>query len=260
MDVGTEVSMDVKAILESVAAGETSIDDALSKFKSLPYDDMGFAMVDNHRELRTGFPEVIFCQGKTPEQAGLIAAKLAQGGGNVLATRASREHFEAIIKKLPAAVYNEAGRAVTFVQKPAEKTGSVAVCTAGTADIPVAEEAALTAEAFGCEVSRIFDVGVAGIHRLFDRLELIRSANVVIAVAGMEGALASVIGGLVDRPVIAVPTSVGYGANLGGVSALLTMLNSCSAGVGVVNIDNGFGAGCLAGQINRLLHDKNKKG
>lgn len=244
--------MDVKAVLEAVKNGELSIDQAQEKLKTLPYDDMGFARVDHHRKLRTGFAEVIFCQGKTPEQAAAIAADLARDGDNVLGTRAAKEHFAAIKKVLPGAVYNEAARAVIYTQNPPEMIGTVAVCTAGTADIPVAEEAAVTAEAFGCGVSRIFDVGVAGIHRLFDRLDLIRGANVVIAVAGMEGALASVIGGLVERPVIAVPTSVGYGANFGGLSALLTMLNSCSAGVGVVNIDNGFGAGYLAGQINRL--------
>jgi NCAIR mutase (PurE)-related proteins len=177
-------------------------------------------------------------------------------GGNLLATRADPAHYEAIRNALPDVCYNAPARTVTLVRTPPKKTGSVAVCTAGTADIPVAEEAAVTAEAFGCEVARIFDVGVAGIHRLFDRLPEIRRANVVIAVAGMEGALASVIGGLVERPVIAVPTSIGYGASFQGLSALLTMLNSCSAGVGVVNIDNGFGAGHLAGQINRLLCDK----
>lgn len=248
--------MDVKAILEAVKGGNMSIADAEEKLKSLPYEDIGFARIDNHRKLRTGFAEVIFCQGKTPEQAAQIAQKLTSGGGNLLATRAAPEHFAAISKVLPGAVYNEAARTVTFRQTPPPKCGSVAVCTAGTADIPVAEEAAVTAEAFGCDVRRIYDVGVAGIHRLFDRLDDIRGANVVIAVAGMEGALASVIGGLVERPVIAVPTSVGYGANFDGLSALLTMLNSCSAGVGVVNIDNGFGAGYLAGQINRLLVDK----
>lgn len=251
--------MDVKTILESVANGSASVDEALEKLKTLPYENMGFARVDNHRELRTGFPEVIFCQGKTPEQAALIAQKLAGNGENVLATRASKEHFDAIHEKLPEARYNEAARTVILHQKEIDKIGTVVVCTAGTSDIPVAEEAAVTAEAFGCEVTRIFDVGVAGIHRLFDRISVIRSANVVIAVAGMEGALASVIGGLVDRPVIAVPTSVGYGSNFSGLSALLTMLNSCSAGIGVVNIDNGFGAGCLAGQINRLLFDKIKQ-
>jgi hypothetical protein len=251
--------MDVKAILDSVACGETTAEAAFEKLKTLPYDDMGFARLDNHRALRTGFPEVIFCQGKTPEQAAKIAERLEAGGGNVLATRASQEHFDAIRSLLPDAVYHNAARTVTLTQNPLKKNGTVAVCTAGTADIPVAEEAALTAEAFGCDVSRIFDVGVAGIHRLFDRLELIRSADVVIAVAGMEGALASVIGGLVDRPVIAVPTSIGYGSNFGGLSALLTMLNSCSAGIGVVNIDNGFGAGCLAGQINRLCAAKREE-
>ncbi|CDZ23418.1 1-(5-phosphoribosyl)-5-amino-4-imidazole-carboxylate (AIR) carboxylase [[Clostridium] cellulosi] len=248
--------MDVKALLEAVKNGQISVAQAEEMLKGLPYDDMGFAMVDNHRKLRTGFAEVIFCQGKTPAQAAAIAKNLARGGGNVLATRAEPEHYDAIKGVLSGAVYNEAARTVYIEQTPPEKIGTVAVCTAGTSDIPVAEEAAVTAEAFGCDVTRIFDVGVAGIHRLFDKLDTIRKANVVIAVAGMEGALASVIGGLVERPVIAVPTSIGYGANFGGLSALLTMLNSCSAGVGVVNIDNGFGAGYLAGQINRLLHDK----
>lgn len=248
--------MDVKAVLEAVQNGSLTISQAEEKLKTLPYDDMGFARIDNHRKLRTGFAEVIFCQGKTPAQAAAIAVNLAHDGGNVLATRAAPEHFAAISEALPDAVYNEVARTVTYEQTPMPKAGSVAVCTAGTADIPVAEEAAVTAEAFGCDVTRIFDVGVAGIHRLFDRLDLIRSANVVIAVAGMEGALASVIGGLVERPVIAVPTSIGYGSSFGGLSALLTMLNSCSAGIGVVNIDNGFGAGYLAGQINRLLLDK----
>lgn len=248
--------MDVKTVLEAVKNGTMSVCAAEEKLKFLPYEDIGFARIDNHRKLRTGFAEVIFCQGKTPQQAAEIAKNLTSDGGNLLATRATPEHFAAISKVLPGAAYNEAARTVTFEQTPPPKCGSVAVCTAGTADIPVAEEAAIAAAAFGCEVSRVFDVGVAGIHRLFDRLDIIREANVVIAVAGMEGALASVIGGLVERPVIAVPTSIGYGSSFGGVSALLTMLNSCSAGVGVVNIDNGFGAGYLAGQINRLLLDK----
>jgi pyridinium-3,5-biscarboxylic acid mononucleotide synthase len=251
--------MDVKSILEAVKNGTLSPAQAEEKLKTLPYDNMGFARVDNHRKLRTGFAEVIFCQGKTPEQAAAIAADLAKNGSNVLATRTAKEHFDAIKRLLPSAVYNTAARTVSLEQSPPQKIGSVAVCTAGTADIPVAEEAAVTAEAFGCEVTRIFDVGVAGIHRLFDKIELIRQANVVVAVAGMEGALASVIGGLVERPVIAVPTSIGYGSSFGGLSALLTMLNSCSAGIGVVNIDNGFGAGYLAGQINRLLFDKGGK-
>lgn len=248
--------MDVKAVLQAVKSGELSIKEAEEKLGKLPYDDIGFAKVDNHRKLRTGFPEVIFCQGKTPDQAAKIAQKLSISGSNVLATRAGEEHYEAIRAELVGAKYNEAARTVYFEQTPPKKIGSAAVCTAGTADIPVAEEAAVTAEAFGCSVTRIFDVGVAGIHRLFDKIDAIRNSNVIIAVAGMEGALASVIGGLVERPVIAVPTSIGYGSNFGGLSALLTMLNSCSSGIGVVNIDNGFGAGFLAGQINRLVFDK----
>ena len=251
--------MDVKALLEDVKSGALPIGEALEKLKGLPYENLGFARVDHHRQLRQGFPEVIFCQGKTPEQAALIAQNLAKDGGNVLASRADEAHFAAIRALLPAAEYHGAARMVTVTNRPLEKRGLVAVCTGGTADIPVAEEAALTAEAFGCQVDRIFDVGVAGIHRLFDRLEQIRAANAVVAVAGMEGALAGVIGGLVDRPVIAVPTSVGYGSNFGGLSALLTMLNSCSAGIGVVNIDNGFGAGYLAAQINRLGCEKSGK-
>lgn len=252
-------AMDVKTILEAVRDKKLSVEDAQKELKKQGYEDIGFACVDNGRERRTGFPEVIFCQGKTPEQTAKIAQTLAKDGGNVLATRASFEHFAAVKKVLDGAVYNETAKTIVFERTPVKKTGSVAVCTAGTSDIPVAEEAAVTAETFGCEVTRVFDVGVAGIHRLFDKLDKIRAANVIIAVAGMEGALASVIGGLADRPVIAVPTSVGYGANFGGLSALLAMLNSCSAGIGVVNIDNGFGAGCLAGQINRLVADRTAK-
>jgi NCAIR mutase (PurE)-related protein len=249
--------MDLKSLLEDVKSGSLEIDSALEKLKTLPYENLGFARVDHHRQLRQGLPEVIFCQGKTPEQAALIAQSLARDGGSVMASRAEPAHYDAIRALLPAAVYSPAARIVTVTAaNPPEKRGLIAVCTAGTADIPVAEEAALTAEAFGCNVERIFDVGVAGIHRLFDRLESIRKANAVVAVAGMEGALAGVIGGLVDRPVIAVPTSIGYGASFGGLSALLTMLNSCSAGIGVVNIDNGFGAGYLAAQINRLAYEK----
>jgi NCAIR mutase (PurE)-related protein len=247
--------MDVKKLLEEVKNGSVTVGDAVERLKTLPYDDLGFAKIDMHRALRQGFPEVIFCQGKTPEQAALIARSLYDDCGSVLATRAGPEHFEAIKAYLPGAVFSERARVVTACAAPPRADGLVAVCTAGTADIPVAEEAALTAEAFGCRVERIFDVGVAGIHRLFDRLDDIRKANAVVAVAGMEGALASVVGGLVERPVIAVPTSIGYGASFGGLSALLTMLNSCSAGIGVVNIDNGFGAGYLAAQINRLAAD-----
>ena len=248
--------MDIQALLNDVKNGALSVADAAEKLKTLPYENLGFARVDHHRQLRQGFPEVIFCQGKTPEQAAAIAESIAGSEGGVLASRADQTHFDAIRKRLPDAVYHDAARIVTVERRPLPRRGRVAVCTAGTADIPVAEEAAVTAEMFGCRVDRIFDVGVAGIHRLFDRLPLIRRANVVVTVAGMEGALAGVVGGLVDRPVIAVPTSVGYGSNFGGLSALLTMLNSCSAGIGVVNIDNGFGAGYLAAQINRLAPDK----
>lgn len=246
------MDMDVDTLLEKVRSGEISVAQAAEQLKTLPYENLGFARVDHHRKLRQGFPEVIFCQGKTPEQAAAIAQSLARSEGSVLASRAAPAHFEAIRALLPDAVYHKEARIVTVQRRPLAPKGRVAVCTGGTADIPVAEEAAVTAEMFGCRVDRIFDVGVAGIHRLFDRLPLIRQANAVVAVAGMEGALAGVVGGLVDRPVIAVPTSVGYGSNFGGLSALLTMLNSCSAGIGVVNIDNGFGAGYLAAQINRL--------
>ena len=247
--------MDIQALLNDVKDGVLSVTDAAEKLKTLPYEDLGFARVDHHRQLRQGFPEVIFCQGKTPEQAARIAQSIVGSEGGVLASRADKAHYEAIRALLPDAVYHDTARIVTVERRPLPRRGRVAVCTAGTADIPVAEEAAITAEMFGCRVDRIFDVGVAGIHRLFDRLPLIRQANVVVTVAGMEGALAGVVGGLVDRPVIAVPTSVGYGSNFGGLSALLTMLNSCSAGIGVVNIDNGFGAGYLAAQINRLVPD-----
>jgi len=245
---------DIKTLLEQVKNAEISIDEAAETLKDLPYKDMGFANIDNHRALRTGYPEVIFCQGKTPEQIRDIMCELVKKGGNIMGTRATAEDNEAVKEALPQAVFFETARiiAVTDEQKEAnEKLPTVAVVTAGTADIPVAEEAAVTAEILGNKVNRIYDVGVAGIHRLFDKLSQIREADVVIAVAGMEGALASVVGGLVDSPVIAVPTSIGYGANLGGISALLSMLNSCANGVAVVNIDNGFGAAYMAAVINK---------
>lgn len=251
--------MDLSVILKAVKSGEMDVSDAEKQLRAMPYENLGFACVDHDRQLRSGFPEVIFCERKTPDEAAIIAQTLANKEENVLATRADVSHYNAIHALLPDAVYNERAKIVTLTVQPPRALGSVAVCTAGTADISVAEEAAITAEAFGCTVERIYDVGVAGIHRLFDRLPQIKKANVIIAVAGMEGALASVIGGLVSHPVIAVPTSVGYGANFGGLSALLTMLNSCSSGIGVVNIDNGFGAGCLAAQINRLVAEKTSK-
>lgn len=244
--------MDIAELLRGVQSGACSVEDAVQQLKMLPYENLGFARVDHHRQLRQGFAEVIFCSGKTPEQTARIAQSLAEGGSDVLATRAEEAHFAAVSAVLPGAVYHRQARAVTVLRRPPVPRGLVAVCAAGTADLPVAEEAALTAEVFGCRVERLYDIGIAGIHRLFDVLPLIRRANCVVTVAGMEGALAGVVGGLVERPVVAVPTSVGYGANFGGLSALLTMLNTCAAGVGVVNIDNGFGAGYLAAQINRL--------
>ena len=214
---------------------------------------MGFAKVDHHRAIRNGYPEVIYCEGKTINQIVEIVERLMEKNNNILATRASREVYDAISEITCEAEYHRDARIVVVKRKKilvSEK--EIAVITAGTSDIPVAEEAAITAEVLGNKVNRIYDVGVAGIHRLLSKMDVISRANVIIVVAGMEGALASVVGGLVDKPVVAVPTSVGYGANFGGLSALLTMLNSCASGIGVVNIDNGFGAGYLASNINKL--------
>lgn len=253
-------------LLRDVADGRITPEDAEKSLQTLPFEDLDFVNIDNHRSLRTGYPEVVFCQGKTTEQVGIIMARLSLSNNAILGTRATREQYDAVCAHLDRegapdaeAVYHEAAR-IIVVQRPLDeeeldaiaKRKTIAVVTAGTADIPVAEEAAITAETLGNVVERIYDVGVAGIHRLFANLEKIRAANVVIVVAGMEGALASVVGGLIDKPVIAVPTSIGYGANLGGLSALLSMLNSCANGVGIVNIDNGFGAGYLASSINRI--------
>lgn len=213
--------------------------------------ELGYADLDIERKKRTGVPEVVFCQSKRPEQVAGIMTALYEKNGIALGTRADRAHFEAVHAALPNAVYEEEARCIT-VGKPKEQIGSVAICTAGTTDIPVAAEASVTAEMCGANVTRYYDIGVAGLHRLLGKLDTIREANVIVAIAGMEGALPSVIAGLVEVPVIAVPTSVGYGASFGGISALLGMLNSCAAGVSVVNIDNGFGAGYLAAQINRL--------
>jgi len=243
----------LQRILDGVASGEVSIEEAMRLLANLPFEDLGFANIDHHRPLRSGATETVFCQGKKSEQIAAIMEKLAENNDHIMGTRATREDFDAVKRVVSDAVYYEEARMIVINRNPAvfsEKR--IAVVTAGTADIPVAEEAAVTAEALGNCVDRIYDVGVAGIHRLFAKLDKIRAANVVIVVAGMEGALASVVGGLVDKPVIAVPTSIGYGANLGGISALLSMLNSCANGVGIVNIDNGFGAGYLASNINRL--------
>ncbi|WP_414629353.1 nickel pincer cofactor biosynthesis protein LarB [Clostridium drakei] len=229
------------------------VEKALEKLQDLPFKDLGYAKIDNHREIRVGYPEVIYCAGKTVEQIKGIIEFMVTKKNNILGTRASKEVYEAVKSICPKAEYNEEARTITIKNKEMETNSTyISIVTAGTSDIPVAEEAAVTAEIFGNKVERIYDVGVAGIHRLFDRLEIIRQSKVIIVVAGMEGALASVLGGLVDKPVIAVPTSVGYGANFGGLSALLCMLNSCASGISVVNIDNGFGAGYLSSMINKL--------
>ena len=245
---------DIKNALAAYKAGELTDEEILERFHELNVTDLGFAQLDHDRSLRRGFPEVVYCEGKTPEQAAAILQALALRHGNVLGTRASRELFALVKPALPDARYYEQARLIVLEREPLPKdpAHTIAVVTAGTSDVPVAEEAAITAELMGNEVIRIYDVGVAGIHRLLSKVELIRSANVIVVIAGMEGALASVVGGLVDKPVIAVPTSVGYGANFKGLSALLGMLNSCSAGVAVVNIDNGFGAGRMASIINHL--------
>jgi pyridinium-3,5-biscarboxylic acid mononucleotide synthase len=240
-------------LLEKFRAGGVSRDDVLQAFQAPPVADLGFAQVDTHRALRTGFPEVIFGSGKTPEQVLKIAGKLLEHGQNVLATRITAGHARVVRRKYKRAVYHELARCLTIATRPVPKRpGTIAVVCAGTSDLPVADEAAVTAEFMGNRIERVNDVGVAGVHRLFNRLDTIRSANVVVVVAGMEGALPSVVAGLVSKPVIAVPTSIGYGASFGGLAALLGMLNSCGSGVTVVNIDNGFGAGYAASQINSL--------
>lgn len=243
----------IKILLEKIRDGEMDIEAGISSLKNLSYIDLGCAKLDTHRELRVGYPEVIFCPGKTNDQIKTIIRAMMEGDANILATRASVENFTAVKEICPAAVYQTLARTITLTRKKQSLPESyIAVVTAGTSDLPVAEEAAVTAEIFGNRVERIVDVGVAGVHRLFDKLDLIRGARVIVVVAGMEGALPSVVGGLVDKPVIAVPTSVGYGASFQGVAALLAMLNSCAGGVSVVNIDNGFGAGYIASMINKL--------
>jgi len=244
---------DAILLLEKFRAGGTSREEVLRAFQSAPVAELGFAAVDTHRSLRKGFPEVIFGAGKTPEQVVKIAAKLLEKESCVLVTRITPEHARVLRSKFKRAVHHAAARCVTIEKKPLPKRpGTIAVVCAGTSDLPVAEEAAITAEIMGNTVERVVDVGVAGLHRLFARLETLQKANVIIVVAGMEGALPSVVAGLVSQPVIAVPTSVGYGASFGGLAALLGMLNSCGSGVTVVNIDNGFGAGYAASQINTL--------
>jgi NCAIR mutase (PurE)-related protein len=240
-------------LLEKFRAGKIGRDSILRAFQAAPLADLGFAQVDMHRALRKGFPEVIFGSGKTPEQVVGIATSILEREQRLLVTRINGQHARALRRKFKRAVHHELARCVTIEKSPLPKRpGTIAVLCAGTSDLPVAEEAAVTSDIMGNHVERIHDVGVAGLHRLLRRLELVQSANVIIAVAGMEGALPSVVAGLVSRPVIAVPTSVGYGASFGGLAALLGMLNSCGSGVTVVNIDNGFGAGYAASQINAL--------
>lgn len=243
----------LKELLLKVKLGESTVEEACETLIDLPYKDIGYAVIDNHREIRVGYPEVIYCAGKTPDQVRGIVEYMIKKDNDILATRATKEMYALVQEICPEAEYNSLARTIAIRKKCFHTTESyIAVVSAGTSDLPVVEEAAVTAEMFGNRVEKIVDVGVAGIHRLFNKLDIIRGAKVVVVVAGMEGALASVVGGLVDKPVIAVPTSVGYGANFGGLSALLCMLNSCSSGVSVVNIDNGFGAGYLASIINKL--------
>jgi pyridinium-3,5-biscarboxylic acid mononucleotide synthase len=244
---------EVEKLLKDVKNGNTTIEEALDVLKNFPYTDLGFARIDHHREMRTGYPEIIYCAGKSVDQVTEIVKVMSERENNVIGTRASREMFDAVKSILPDTVYYPVARIISVQKKkPSIPKTRIAIITAGTSDMPIAEEAAITAELLGNNVLRIYDAGVAGIHRLVDKLPEIRGCRVIIVIAGMEGALASVVGGLVDKPVIAVPTSVGYGANFGGISALLAMLTSCSTGVTVVNIDNGFGAGFSASMINKM--------
>ena len=254
-------SAEATELLNRFRNGLIDRDAVLRAFQSAPVADLGFAQVDTHRALRKGFPEVIYGAGKSPDQVVQIAARIIKADGRVLITRVTADHTRALRKRFRRAVDHPVARCVTIESRPLKKSpGTIAVLCAGTSDLPVAEEAAVTAEAMGNRVDRIYDVGVAGLHRLLSKLDRIQSANVIVVAAGMEGALPSVVAGLVSKPVIAVPTSVGYGASFGGIAALLGMLNSCGSGVTVVNIDNGFGAGYAASQINALATDETQIG
>ncbi len=249
----------LRAMLDKIRNGEISVDEAMKQITFLPYEDVGFAKIDHHRHLRQGFPEVVYCEGKTTEQVIAIMKKLdAATDGNILATRASQDLYNEVKKVLPDAEYHALARVITLTKGPQFQRGNVLVVSAGTADLPVAEEAAITCQAMGNKVEKLYDVGVAGLHRFLSKRHMLYSANVVIVAAGMEGALASVVGGMLDKPVIAVPTSIGYGASFNGLAALLSMLNSCSSNVVVVNIDNGFGAGYTASIINRMASRDNE--
>ena len=247
--------MDIKEILEKFQNNELTLEQAEKQIKNNNYEDLGYAKIDHNRKERTGESEVVFCQSKPDEFLTKIYQSIYQADGEVLGTRASKEQYELLKASIPTIQYDKISR-ILKIEKVKEKVGKIAICTGGTADVPVAEEAAQTAEFFGSKVERIYDVGVAGIHRLLSQKDKLEDANCIIAVAGMEGALASVIGGLAKVPVIAVPTSVGYGANFGGIAALLSMLNSCSNGIATVNIDNGYGAGYIANQINQAICKK----
>ncbi len=243
----------INKILEAVSRGELDVANAMAQLKDFGYKDLGFAKIDNHRPLRTGYPEVIFCEGKTPAQVAEIFRYMNEGDQNILGTRASKEVFDAVKEQCPQTEYHPLARTIAIKKDNTITTKThIALIAAGTSDLPVAEEAAVTAEIFGNTLKRYYDVGVAGIHRFYHNIDEIREAKVIIVVAGMEGALPSIVGGAVDKPVIAVPTSVGYGAAFHGLAALLGMLTSCASGVSVVNIDNGFGAGYLASMINKL--------
>jgi NCAIR mutase (PurE)-related protein len=244
--------METREILEQVKSGTMSVEEAEGHFRRQPFEDLGFAKLDMHRKIRSGFPEVIFCKGKPDAFLVSIYKRMVEEEGKAFGTRASKEQYEKVREAIPDIQYDPISGILKLEREQSDREGLIAVVTGGTADIPVAEEAAQTAEYFGAKVERIYDVGVSGIHRLLSQTEKLQNANCIVAVAGMEGALASVVGGLVSNPVIAVPTSVGYGANFGGLSALLTMINSCANGIAVVNINNGYGVGYMATQINRL--------
>ena len=249
---------DLKKLLDDLHGQKLTSQQAMKKLETLPFENLDFAKIDHHRGLRSGMPEVIYCQGKTVPQIKKIIQSMNRAGNSILATKLPKETFRKLKSFLPKFHdYNEAAQTLVIEKnKKKKRSGLITIITAGTSDIPIAEEASVTARALGSETETLYDVGVAGIHRLFNSLEEIRKARVIIVVAGMEGALASVVGGLVDQPIIAVPTSIGYGTSFGGVSALLTMLNSCATGIAVVNIDNGFGAGCMAHRINILADPK----
>ena len=243
----------LRSLLENVRDGETGVSDALKALRNLPFEDLGFSRIDHHRSLRQGFPEVVFCQGKTVSQVLEIGTRIIEAGHPLLATRANKEMYSALVGVFPEVKFNEKASIITFYElEESQLRDGILVVSAGTSDIPVAEEAIETAQIMGNRVEHLYDVGVAGLHRLLSYRDQIEAAKVLVIVAGMEGALASVVGGLVDKPVIAVPTSVGYGASFDGLAALLAMLNSCAAGVSVVNIDNGFGGGYAAALINQL--------